>query len=100
MRVELALSGLRARVFVLRTGKMTRGFFGKRPASFTFPPGATVRASVHELRHLTQLRCGGRVRASLVPAKAVSALRNASDVRIARTRGLTTPPLGGAGSRC
>src|SRR3954447_20907181 len=88
MRVELALTGLRARVFPPRTGKITRGFFGKRlPASFTFPPGATVRESVHALAHLIQLRCGGRVRASLVPASTHSAARTASDVLAPRIPG-------------
>src|SRR4051794_34057901 len=88
MRVELALTGLRARVFPPRTGKITRGFLGKRlPASFTFPPGATVRASVQSLAHLIQLRCGGRERAWLGAVTASRVARTASDVRIARIPG-------------
>src|SRR6476660_1828119 len=89
MRVELALIGLTARVAGAPfREKTTRGPFGKRlPASFTFPPGATVRASVHALTHLTQLRWGGRERASLVPARAPRAVRTASDVRTARIPG-------------
>src|SRR4051812_40863815 len=68
MRVELALFGLRLRTvrlpFASRTGKITRLARGsRRPASFTAPPGATVRLSVHARMHLTQVMCGPRARA-------------------------------------
>jgi hypothetical protein len=40
-----------------RTGNITRAPAGRRkPASFTIPPGATVRWSVQERMHLTQIR--------------------------------------------
>ena len=88
MRVELALIGLRLRELPPRTGKTTRAFLGSRlPAIFTLPPGATVRASVQALAHLTQVMCGARERASAVPASAQGAARTASDVRTARIPG-------------
>src|SRR5207244_3128212 len=72
-------------------GRVRGGRLGRRgsrlPAIFTFPPGATVRASVQELMHFTQLMCGGRGRASLVAVTTSRAARTASDVPAARIPG-------------
>jgi hypothetical protein len=61
IRVELALLGFMLRVVWLPSlrlaGKTTRALRGRRlPASFSFPPGATVCESVHAAMHLIQVR--------------------------------------------